>query len=146
MNRTEERTGRSKKEDSGKSLSGSAGKRNKHRQRPEISEERNSRIIDGMTFGFSAALLLGCIAGALYTGTFRTLPRDFFRILTSPGPLVTDYFMIGSMPATFLNAGLCGAVMSAFMILLPGPSHVNTLAGYFLVIAHCLVVNDEGST
>ncbi len=137
MNRTEERTGRSKKEDSGKSLSGSAGKRNKHRQRPEISEERNSRIIDGMTFGFSAALLLGCIAGALYTGTFRTLPRDFFRILTSPGPLVTDYFMIGSMPATFLNAGLCGLVMACFMYFLPGHSHVNTLAGFFLVIAHC---------
>ena len=74
----------------------------------KITEQRNSNIIDGMTFGFSAALFLGCIAGALYTGTLSTLPRDFFRILTTPGPLVTDYFMIGSMPATFLNAGLCG--------------------------------------
>ena len=71
----------------------------------KITEQRNSSIIDGMTFGFSAALFLGCIAGALYTGTLSTLPRDFFRILTTPGPLVTDYFMIGSMPATFLNAG-----------------------------------------
>ena len=103
----------------------------------KISEERNSRIIDGMTLGFSMALFLGCIAGALYTGTFRTLPKDLFRILTAPGPLVTDYFMVGSMPAAFLNAGLCGLTMGMFMHFLPGPSHVNTLAGFFLVIAHC---------
>ena len=103
----------------------------------KITEERNSNIIDGMTFGFSAALFAGCIAGAVYTGTLATLPQDFIRILTTPGPLVTDYFMIGSMPATFLNAGLCGLTMACFMYFLPGPSHVNTLAGYFLVIAHC---------
>ena len=102
----------------------------------KITEQRNSNIIDGMTFGFSAALFLGCIAGALYTGTLSTLPRDCFRILTTPGPLVTDYFMIGSMPATFLNAGLCGLTMACFMFFLPGASHVNTLAGYFLVISH----------
>ena len=40
-------------------------------------------------------------------------------------------------PAAFLNAGLCGMTMAAFMYILPGPSHVNTLAGYFLVISHC---------
>lgn len=102
----------------------------------KITEQYNSNVIDGMTFGFSAALILGCFAGAAYTGTLQTLPADFFRILTTPGPLVTDYFMIGSMPATFLNAGLCGLVMACFMFFLPGPSHVNTLAGFFLVIAH----------
>lgn len=102
-----------------------------------ISEERNSRIIDGMALGFSIALIVGCVAGALYTRTFSSLPKDFFRILTAPGPLVTDYFMVGSMPATFLNAGLCGLIMTGFMHFLRGPSHVNTLAGYFLVIAHC---------
>ena len=103
----------------------------------KITEQRNSNIIDGMTFGFSAALFIGCFAGAVYTGTLKTLPQDFLRILTTPGPLVTDYFMIGSLPAAFLNAGLCGLTMACFMVFLPGPSHVNTLAGYFLVIAHC---------
>ena len=103
----------------------------------QISEERNSRIIDGMAFGFSAALLAACIAGAAYTRTFRSLPADYFRILTSPGPLITDYFMVGSMPAAFLNAGLCGLTMALFMHRLKGHSHVNTLAGFFLVIAHC---------
>ena len=103
----------------------------------EVSAERNSRIIDGLTVSFSAALFLAALAGVFYTRTWKTLPLDLKRILVTPGPLVTDYFNIGSLPAAFLNAGLCGSVMSAFMILLPGPSHVNTLAGYFLVIAHC---------
>lgn len=103
----------------------------------EVSVERNSRIIDGIVVSFSAALFLAAAVGAWYTGTGSTLKNDFFRILVTPGPLVTDYFNIGSLPAAFFNAGLCGSVMAFFMIVLPGPSHVNTLAGYFLVVAHC---------
>ncbi len=103
----------------------------------EVSTQRNSRIIDGIVVSFSIALLAAAAVGAKYTGTGDTLLKDFRRILVTPGPLVTDYFNIGSLPAAFLNAGLCGAAMAAFMIGLPGPSHVNTLAGYFLVIAHC---------
>ena len=102
----------------------------------KVSEERNSRIIDGMTFSISTALLLAGFAGAVYTGTLHTLHIDFLRILTSPCPLVTDYFELGSLGAAFLNASLCGYVMACFMAALPGPSHVNTLAGFFLVIAH----------
>ena len=102
----------------------------------EYSEEKNSRIIDGTVLCFSLALLAASVGGAIYTGTGRTIFVDLFKILTSPGPLVTDYFGVGSMPATFLNAGLCGLAMWAFMAFMPGSSHVNTLAGYFLVISH----------
>ncbi|MBO4419231.1 MAG: DUF1576 domain-containing protein [Oscillospiraceae bacterium] len=102
----------------------------------EVSERKNSRIIDGTALCFSLALLAASAAGAVYTGTGNTLFADFLRILTSPGPLITDYFGVGSLPAAFLNAGLCGLAMWAFMVLLPGPSHVNTFAGFFLVIAH----------
>ena len=101
-----------------------------------ITDERNSNIIDGFTLILSLALLLAAAAGAQYTGTWNTILRDFYHILTTPGPLITDYFGVGSMPAAFLNAGLCGLAMFMFMHFLPGPSHVNTLAGYFLVIAH----------
>lgn len=104
---------------------------------PPISAQRNSKIIDGITFGFSGALLAAAAVAAIYTGTADTLWEDFVRILTSPAPLVTDYFMLGSLSATFLNAGLCGLTMALFMYFLPGLSHVNTLAGYFLVISHC---------
>ena len=102
----------------------------------EYSERKNSMIIDGLTLCISLALLCASVVGSVYAGTRDTLPAEFLRILTSPGPLVTDYFGVGSMPATFLNAGLCGLTMWAFMTLLPGPSHANTLAGYFLVVAH----------
>ena len=100
------------------------------------TQQQNSRIIDGIALSFSIILLLTAFAGVLYTGTAASFKMDFINILISPGPLVTDYFGIGSMPATFFNAGLCGLAMWAFMHFLPGPSHVNTLAGYFLVIAH----------
>ena len=101
-----------------------------------VTEQGNSRIINGTVLCFSLSFLAASAAGAAYTGTGSTLFADFLRILTSPGPLITDYFGVGSMPATFLNAGLCGLTMWAFMVLLPGLSRVNTFAGYFLVIAH----------
>ena len=100
------------------------------------TEQKNSRIIDGTVLCISLALLAAAAAGAVYTGTGSTLFTDFFKILTSPGPVVTDYFGVGSMPSTFLNSGLCGLSMWAFMFFLPGSSHVNTLAGFFLVISH----------
>ena len=102
-----------------------------------MSMERNSNIIDGITFGFSLALLLGAAVGCVYSGAGDTLIEDFIRILTMPAPLVTDYFALGSLPAAFLNAGLCGLSMALFMFFMPGLSHVNTLAGFFLVISHC---------
>ena len=122
----------------GKEAGGRSGRKPRNgEKRVEVSVQRNSNLIDGLTFGISSFLLAAAAAGALYTNAWQTLPADFLRILTTPGPLVTDYFMLGSMPATFLNAGLCGLTMACFMFFLPGPSHVNTLAGYFLVIAHC---------
>ena len=104
---------------------------------PPITDERNSRLIDGTTFGFSIALLLACVISGIYSGTLNTVGADFLRILISPAPLVTDYFGLGSISAAFLNAGLCGLTMACFMFFLPGHSHVNTLAGFFLVISHC---------
>lgn len=102
----------------------------------EFSVQKNSRIINGATLGIALSLLLAAVIGAIYSGTGSTLLTDFLRILTSPGPLITDYFEIGSLPAAFLNAGLCGLAVWSFMVLLPGPSHGNTFAGFFLVIAH----------
>ena len=114
-----------------------AAKAKKRAGIPKITVRQNSRLIDGLTFGISGTLLIAALAGAVYTGTGGTLLKDFLRILTTPSPTVTDYFGLGSLPAAFLNAGLCGLSMACFMFFLPGPSHVNTLAGFFLVIAHC---------
>ena len=77
----------------------------------EYSEQKNSRIIDGLTLCISLALLCASAVGSVCAGSGSTLPAEFLRILTSPGPLVTDYFGVGSMPATFLNAGLCAELI-----------------------------------
>ena len=122
---------------SGRSSRNSRGNRKRRPEIPPVSLERNSNIIDGITFGFSIALLLGAAVGSVYSGAGDTLIEDFIRILTMPAPLVTDYFALGSLPAAFLNAGLCGLSMALFMFFMPGLSHVNTLAGFFLVISHC---------
>lgn len=111
--------------------------RSSRRHRTTDRNAADSRIIDGTALGISLAMLAAAAAGAAYTGTGGTLLPDFLRILLTPSPAVTDYFSLGSLPACFLNAGLCGLAMALFMLLLPGPSHGNTLAGYFLVIAHC---------
>lgn len=111
--------------------------REKTKKSDQAAAGLNSRIIDGLALGISLGLLAAAAAGALYTGTGKTAAEDFVRILVTPSPAVTDYFSLGSLPACLLNVGLCGLAMSLFMILLPGPSHGNTLAGYFLVIAHC---------
>lgn len=68
-------------------------------------------------------------------------PLDVFhglmRIFTSPSPLVTDYFGLGSLSSAFLNAGLCGLACAALICFLDAPCQGSTWAGYFLVVAHC---------
>ena len=62
---------------------------------------------------------------------------DFFLILTSPSKLITDYFSLGGLGATFLNAGLCGLFCNLMMKVFKVNVTASVLAGYFLVIAHC---------
>ena len=97
----------------------------------------NSQIINGIAFGFSAAFLIAAFIAALYTGEWGSVLYDWYLILISPCPLVTDYFAIGGLASAMLNAGACGMACFLAMILLKGNSQPNTLAGYFLVVAHC---------
>lgn len=97
----------------------------------------NSRIINGIALGFSLAFLLSAWAAAFYTGEWGQILYGWYLILISPCPLVTDYFALGGLSAAMLNAGVCGMACCLFMILLKGESKANTMAGYFLVVAHC---------
>lgn len=97
----------------------------------------NSQIINGLTFGFSAAFLIAALLAASYTGEGVSILSDWYRIMISPCPLVTDYFEIGSLGSAFLNASACGFSCWLFMVLLKGDSTANTLAGFFLVVTHC---------
>lgn len=97
----------------------------------------NNQIINGIAFGFSAFFLLSSFIAAIYTGEWGQVFHDWFLIMISPCPLVTDYLAIGGLASAMLNAGACGMACFIFMVLLKGDSHPNTLAGYFLVVAHC---------
>ena len=97
----------------------------------------NSQIINGIAFGFSAAFLIAALIAAIYTGEWGSVFYNWYRIMITPCPLVTDYFAIGGLASALLNAGMCGMACFLAMIFLKGDSYPNTLAGYFLVVAHC---------
>lgn len=97
----------------------------------------NSRIINAIALGFSLAFLFAVFPAARYTGEWGSVLKDWRLIMISPCPLVTDYFAVGGLASALLNAGACGMACFLFMVLLKGESHANTLAGYFLVVAHC---------
>ncbi|MGN0159288.1 MAG: DUF1576 domain-containing protein [Brotaphodocola sp.] len=97
----------------------------------------NSTIINGIALGFSTSFFIASFAAAKYTGQWGHVFENWYQIMTTPCPLVTDYLEIGGLASAFLNAGACGMVCFLFMILLKGDSRPNTMAGYFLVVAHC---------
>jgi hypothetical protein len=97
----------------------------------------NSQIINGTAFGFSATFLVSAWIAAIYTGEWGMVWSNWYHIMISPCPLVTDYLALGGLSSAMLNAGACGMACFLFMAGLKGESQANTLAGYFLVIAHC---------
>jgi len=97
----------------------------------------NSQIINGIALGFSISFFISSFIAARYTGEWGSVFLNWYHIMITPCPLVTDYFAIGGLSSAFLNAGACGMACFLFMTGLRGDSHPNTLAGYFLVIAHC---------
>ncbi len=97
----------------------------------------NSQIIDGIALIFSSFFLISSFIATIYTKEWGSVFHNWYLIMITPCPLVTDYLEIGGLAAALLNAGACGMTCFLFMVALKGESHANTLAGYFLVVAHC---------
>lgn len=104
---------------------------------PTKSFKRNSYYIKAACFFISLALLLACPIAAWYIDCWDRIWTDLYQILTLPSPLVTDYYNLGNLASTFLNAGLCGMACTLIMIINKTNCPPSFLAGYFLVIAHC---------
>lgn len=82
--------------------------------------------------------LASIVAAICYGESASDVLRSWARILTSPSPLVTDYFRHGSLSAALLNAAMCGGSCALMMTVLRGGKYrPNIWAGYFLVVAHC---------
>lgn len=102
----------------------------------EKSFVRNTLGVEHLCLFLSCCLLIAAPLSGWLTGTLGEILSGWFTILTSPCPLVTDYFVLGSLPAAFLNAGACGLACCLLMYRLKAECHANTLAGFFLVVGH----------
>lgn len=96
-----------------------------------------SKSVKGLCLFFTVSFFAASIAAAAYLGTWGRVLSDWAVILTSPCPLVTDYFQLGNLSSAFLNAGMCGLACCILMYSPRSECHASTLAGFFLVTAHC---------
>ena len=97
----------------------------------------NEYYIERLCFFFTFCFFIASIVAGFYLNNMDKLFDDFIRILLHPSPLVTDYYNLGSLNAAFFNAGMCGLGVCLLMLLPNSHATVNSLAGYFLVVAHC---------
>ena len=98
---------------------------------------KNSYFIKAICFHFSICFFVASFIATIYLDLWGHVWKDFLKIMTTPGPLITDYFMLGNLASALLNAGICGMSFTFLMIVLKAECRPSYLAGYFLVVAHC---------
>ncbi len=94
----------------------------------------DSRMAHYMLF-MSVYFLLCSLAAALILKEGNFFP-SLWKLLLSPSRLVTDYFALGSISATFFNVGVCGLIANAVIHLCRLPMNATAFAAYLLVVAH----------
>lgn len=99
--------------------------------------KKSSLFIKKICFVFSICFFIASFAATVYLNLWGHVWEDFIKLMVHPGPLVTDYFMLGNIASAFLNAGICGMTFTLLMIYLKTECRPSYLAGYFLVVAHC---------
>ena len=99
--------------------------------------KKSSWFIKAICFNFSICFFVASFAATVYLNLWGHVWKDFIKLMVLPGPLVTDYFMLGNIASAFLNAGVCGMTFTLLMIVLKTECRPSYLAGYFLVVAHC---------
>lgn len=99
--------------------------------------KRNSGFIKVICLYFSICFFIASFIATIYLNLWGHVWKDFFKIMTLPGPLITDYFMVGNLASALLNAGMCGMSFTLLMSFLKSECRPSYLAGYFLVVAHC---------
>ena len=98
----------------------------------------DNSFVDKLTaLYFSLCFLIAAPFFGEFLGERGELWSGFIRILSSPSPLITDYFALGGFSSSFLNAGLCGLCCTMMMFLLRAKCNYSTYAGFFLVVGHC---------
>lgn len=99
--------------------------------------QKSDKIILRYTSFISSLFFVFAVISCIVSKEGSDIIKNFLLILTSPCKLVTDYFALGGIAATFLNASLCGFACNLMMRISCKNICASTIAGYFLVIAHC---------
>lgn len=86
---------------------------------------------------WSLAFLVCAPLGAIISGEGFEIFKNYYYILITPSKLVTDYFNVGGLGSTFLNAAICGLFVNLAIVLTKTKTTPTVLASYFLVVAHC---------
>ena len=100
-------------------------------------EKWNSRLLTLYMLFWSVAFLIATPIACELSGETGSFLYDLYLIFTSPSKLVTDYFNIGGLGSTLFNAALCGLACNLVMVVSHTKPTATTLAGYFLITAHC---------
>lgn len=65
----------------------------------------NSQIINAIAFGFSLFFLISSFAATIYTREWGSVLHNWYLIMITPCPLVTDYLEIGGLAASCSTRG-----------------------------------------
>lgn len=103
----------------------------------DLKLKQDSWFIKAICLFFTLSFFAASFCATIYLDLWGSVWKDWFVILTSPSPLITDYFRLGNLASTFLNAGMCGLSCCIMMIALKTECRPSMMAGFFLVIAHC---------
>ena len=82
---------------------------------------------------FIATPVARSVTGMEWTDVWSNL----WSIFTGPAKLVTDYFSLGCLASSLLNAGICGLACTLIVLTSRARANSTTFAAYLLVIAHC---------
>lgn len=92
------------------------------------------RMLGFMLFLSAYFLLCSLVAHLiLKEGNFFS---SLAKMLLSPSRLVTDYFALSGLAATFFNVGICGLIANAVIYFSCMPVNATAFAAYLLVVAH----------
>ena len=88
-----------------------------------IDSEKNGNMIKGLCLGQAVILMGAAIVALPFSGGMEGLIQGWKQILIAPCPLITDYFGIGGISATFFNAAICS--FACWMIAAVSRARVN---------------------
>lgn len=96
---------------------------------------QNERFVRTYSLFISLCFLVATPVAVWYTQEWEFF-ENLRRILTSPCPLVTDYFALGGLGSTLFNAAICGLLANLIIYVSRVHAGAITLAGYLLIVAH----------